>query len=75
MAKAEPSAAASLAPEGIAALAEAAATSLSLEGINALAAAMDVVKDDLSPAHLAEFTKAKIEALARKFPAGPLKAT
>ncbi|CAE8600464.1 unnamed protein product [Polarella glacialis] len=75
VAKAEPSAAASLAPEGIAALAEAAATSLSLEGINALAAAMDVVKDDLSPAHLAEFTKDKIEALARKFPAGPFKAS
>ncbi|CAE8624767.1 unnamed protein product [Polarella glacialis] len=75
VAKAEPSAAASLAPEGIAALAEAAATSLSLEGINALAEAMDVVKDSLSPAHLAEFTKDKIEALTRKFPAKPFKAT
>ncbi|CAE8582748.1 unnamed protein product, partial [Polarella glacialis] len=53
VAKAEPSAVASLAPEGIAALAEAVA----------------VVKDNLSPAHLAEFTKDKTESLAKKFPA------
>ena len=59
VAKAEPSAVASLAPEGIAALAEAVA----------------VVKDNLSPAHLAEFTKDKTEALAKKFPARTFKAT